>query len=114
MPLLDHFHLPLKKERPWEGFHSAWANAVARQLNHGVLPPHHVAIAQVHRGSGVEIDVATLEEEESFTGSAGTATAAAIWAPPRPAVTGLIDFARLDSFEVRVFNDEDDFQLVAA
>ena len=28
MPLLDHFHLPLKEERQWGSMHSPWANAI--------------------------------------------------------------------------------------
>ena len=39
MPLLDHFHPPLSRTHPWRGFHGAWAAAVARLLNGGVLPP---------------------------------------------------------------------------
>ena len=32
MPLRDHFHPPLKSRRHWEGFHSAWANTIVRNL----------------------------------------------------------------------------------
>lgn len=37
MPLLDHFNPPLKRTHPWRSFHGAWAAAMARLLNQGVL-----------------------------------------------------------------------------
>ena len=60
MPLLDHFHPPWLKQRPWDSFHAAWANALAEQLNDGVLPPSFVALPLTHQGGRIEIDVATL------------------------------------------------------
>jgi hypothetical protein len=33
MPLLDHFHPPLSKQRHWDSFHGAWAEAIAWHLN---------------------------------------------------------------------------------
>jgi hypothetical protein len=39
MPLLDHFNPPLNRTHPWRSFHAAWAAAMARLLNQGVLPP---------------------------------------------------------------------------
>src|SRR5262245_957580 len=79
MPLRDHFHPPLSVTRPWEGVHSAWAAMIADQLNSTLLPKEYVALPQVHRGSAVEIDVATLRET-----NAATTTAAGAWsaAPP--------------------------------
>ncbi len=38
MPLLDHFHPPLRGPRRWEGFHHAWAANIAQHLNREVLP----------------------------------------------------------------------------
>ena len=44
MPLHDHFRPPWSVQRPWEGFHSAWATAIAFHLNNsGVLPPEYFA-----------------------------------------------------------------------
>src|SRR5262245_51001748 len=113
MPLLDHFHPPWKKQRPWEGFHSTWASAIAHQLNHGLLPLHYVAIPNVSLGARLEIDVATIEPEAAAT-SNGAATATTVWAPPRPALAGPIDFAHLDTFEIQIFNEEDSPRLAAA
>ena len=60
MPLLDHFRAPLSEDWPWEGFHAAWASAIAAGLNRGVLPPDYYALPLIKRGSQIEIDVATL------------------------------------------------------
>ena len=38
MPLLDHFHPPLKGARHWESFHGSWAYEMMGTLNSGVLP----------------------------------------------------------------------------
>src|SRR5262245_26012350 len=93
VPLLDHFHRPWKTLRPWQGFHSTWATALAQCLNHGWLPPHHFAIPNVSLGNRLEIDVATLDEERAATGNEGAAsaqgrTATALWAPPKPTLSG--------------------------
>jgi hypothetical protein len=44
MPLLDHFNPPLNRTHPWRSFHGAWAAAMARLLNQGVLPPGPLAL----------------------------------------------------------------------
>jgi hypothetical protein len=101
MPLRDHFQPPLSDDWPWEGIHSAWANAIAAYLNRGVLPPEYYAVPQIKRGSQIEIDVATLRQEggpPSGSGGAGTA----VWTPPRPALSETVDFTDLDVFEVQV------------
>ncbi len=47
MPLHNHFIPPLSRTHPWRGFHSAWASAIARHLNGGVLPAGSYAIPNV-------------------------------------------------------------------
>ncbi|MFO0968946.1 MAG: DUF4058 family protein [Gemmataceae bacterium] len=47
MPLRDHFHAPCAERNHWEGFHSAWANAIVRSLNESVLPKQFRAEPQV-------------------------------------------------------------------
>lgn len=111
MPLLDHFHPPLSVRRHWQGFHSAWAAEITRQLNAGLLPPRYFAEPNVEPGGPVEIDVGTFEEPPA---SGGASTAVATWAPPRPALTIPVDFDGLDLFEVRVMSDEEGPELVAA
>jgi hypothetical protein len=113
MPLLDHFHPPLSVYRHWEGFHSAWANAIVQQLNRGLLPPRYYAEPHIHLGIQVEADVATFEKEGRADG-AGGGVATAVWAPARPTVRAPLAFARPDLFEVQVINDEEGPRLVAA
>ncbi len=62
MPLLDHFHPPVSERRSWEGFHGLWAAALVEKLNRDVLADEYFADMQVHVGSQVEVDIATLEE----------------------------------------------------
>lgn len=81
MSLLDHFRPPLATQRHWEGFHSKWASAIVDQLNEQ-LPPHYFAEPHLHRGSQIEIDVATFEELEQTEGHAAATTL--VWSPARP------------------------------
>jgi hypothetical protein len=99
MPLLDHFRAPLSVERPWDGVHSAWASAIAAQLNRDLLPPDYFAMPQVTFGGGVEIDVATSRQAARSDSGNGT-VATALWAPP--ALSAAIDFANQPAYEVRV------------
>jgi hypothetical protein len=57
MPLLDHFHPPLSKYRPWDSFRSTWASTIADLLNRHVLPAGFIALEYLHTGAAVEIDV---------------------------------------------------------
>ena len=63
MPLLDHFNPPLNRTHPWRSFHGAWAAAIARLLNQGVLPPGYYAVPLVDRDGPIEIDVAALRQD---------------------------------------------------
>ena len=103
MPLLDHFHPPLHGPRRWEGFHHAWATVIAQHLNQESLPPDIFAEPEISVGPELEIDVATLEATHPNHG--GTATATALWSPPRPSITVKVDFSRLDGYEIRVYQD---------
>lgn len=109
MPLLDHFHPPLHGPRRWEGFHHAWATMIAQQLNQDVLPPDYFAESEISVGPELEIDVAALEMQGSTT-----KTATAVWAPAKPKLSETVDFARLDSYEVRVYQDLGGAELRAA
>src|SRR5258707_15428371 len=84
MPLLDHFHPPVSERRSWEGFHGLWAAALVEKLNRDILAEEYYADMQVHIGSQVEVDVASLMESRG-TGQGGTGAttkAAPAWAPP--------------------------------
>lgn len=112
MPLRDHFLSPLRDDRPWESFHSAWANAIVGWLNRNVLPENYWAIPQVHVGARVEIDAATFRlGEESAAPGNGIVTA--VWAPPQAKLAAAVDFGDTDTFEVQV-REGDRRRLVAA
>ncbi len=103
MPLLDHFHPPLHGPRRWEGFHHSWATFIAQQLNQEVLPSGYFAESEISLGPELEIDVATMELSRPDGESKEIATA--VWAPPRPKIAVKVDFAHLDSYEIRVYQD---------
>src|SRR4051794_17288669 len=93
MPLLDHFHPPLKGRRHGEAFHGRWAASLADSLNLGGLPEGCFAEMQVTLSAHVEVDVATLEDGGNGKASTrrkssrkgGVATRARpAWAPPAP------------------------------
>jgi hypothetical protein len=112
MPLHDHFHPPWSVRRPWEGFHGAWATAIAFHLNSGVLPGDYFAMPLVQVGGRVEVDVGTFHEPEE-AGASGE-TGAAAWAPPRPTLTIPLEAAGTDAFEVQVLRNLGGPQLRAA
>jgi hypothetical protein len=113
MPLLNHFVPPLSRTHPWRGFHSAWAAAIARHLNQGVLPAGYYAIPNVDLDGPVEIDVAALRDQ-SAAGGPAPAGLPVLWTPTQPALTVTLDFPPLELVEVQVFYDEGDPQLKAA
>jgi hypothetical protein len=113
MPLLDHFHPPIYPSRPWESFHSRWANSIADALQQ-ILPPRYVSEVQIHLGSSVEADVAEFEQpaesaEVSPNGLGGVALQT--WAPVAPPLTMAIAFP--DEIEVQVRDMLEDARLVA-
>lgn len=112
MPLLDHFHPPLHGPRRWEGFHHTWATVIAQHLNENVLPAGFFAEPEISLGPELEVDVASLELTPSDKSDRGVATA--VWSPPRPQISAKVDFARLDSYEVRVYEDVGGTDLRAA
>src|SRR5438105_15962573 len=105
MPLLDHFHPPVSERRSWEGFHGLWAAALVETLNRDILADEYFADMQVHIGSQVQVDIATLEESQGpgeRTGATTAATLAApVWAPPATELIVPTVFA--DDIEVQVF-----------
>jgi hypothetical protein len=116
MPLLDHFHAPLGERRSWEGFHGLWAAALVEKLNQDVLADEYFADMQVHVGSQVEVDVATLNEAGAAgrrdNTSATVTLAAPAWAPP--ATELILPTVFPDDIEVQVFATATGATLVAA
>src|SRR5437870_2499419 len=113
MPLLNHFVPPLSRTHPWRGFHSAWAAAMARHLNQGILPPGYYAIPNVDLDGPVEIDVAAVRDRQAEAGGARDESLP-LWTPPQPTLTVALDFPPLELVEVQVLYDEDSPQLQAA
>src|SRR6476659_6555350 len=100
MPLLDHFHPPLSRSHPWRGFHGAWAAAMARLLNGGVLPPGYYAVPFLDRDGPVEVDVAALREfDPAVVGTGGVRP----WAPAEPGLSIAVDWSATDDVRVEVF-----------
>jgi hypothetical protein len=112
MPLLDHFHPPLHGPRRWEGFHHAWATFIVQQLNQDILPPNYFAESEISVGPELEVDVAALELR-GVTGDKGH-VATAKWAPPRPKLAVPVQFAQLDTYEIRVYEHLDGAELRGA
>jgi hypothetical protein len=113
MPLLDHFNPPLNRTHPWRSFHGAWAAAIARLLNHGVLPEGYYAVPLVDRYGPIEIDVAAFRDSSS-SATGNTASAPQTWSPPAPGLSVAVELPRADEVEVQVFLDDGDPRLTAA
>ena len=124
MPLRDHFRPPIWNHSSWEGFHGMWPAIMVQQLVK-VLPKDYTAEPRVHLGNYFEIDVcafdeddwgtgdsAAVESEFADSGSGGVATA--LYAPPQP--TLLLDAPLEDqyAYEVLIFDQTRNRQLVAA
>jgi hypothetical protein len=116
MSLLDHFHPPVSQRRTWEGFHGLWAAAIVEKLNRDVLSEEYFADMQVHVGSRVEVDVATLshagEKEGRPPDAPGGVALARAWAPPAPDAVMPTVFP--DEVEVQVYSTSAGATLVAA
>lgn len=101
MPLLDHFHPPVSQRRSWEGFHSLWAAAIVETLNRDILSEEYYADMQVHIGSQVEVDVASLAESRGSGDRSATATSTRTWTPLATDLVMPTVFP--DEIEVQVF-----------
>jgi len=112
MPLLDHFHPPLHGPRRWEGFHHAWATTIAQQLNLDPLPPDYYAELEISLGPNLEINAATMELSSNKPSS--DRVNSEVWSPSLPKIVAQVDFAHLDSFEVRVYQGLGGAELRAA
>jgi hypothetical protein len=114
MPLLDHFHPPVSQRRSWEGFHGLWAAALVEKLNRDVLSGEFFADMQVHIGSQVEVDIATLKETSDGPNPDGMAATAVLtkWAPP--ATNLILPTVFPDDIEVQIFATATGATLVGA
>jgi hypothetical protein len=85
---------------------------MARLLNQGVLPSGYYAVPLVDRDGPIEIDVATLRDQEAlgFAQNGESQT----WMAPAPALAVAVDLATVDGVEVQVFAYDGDPRLAAA
>lgn len=113
MPLLDHFHPPLDR-RSWENFHGGWIFQLVGQLNLRPLPYGFLAEGNVHMGITAGTDVAAFEEDNPIGERSNGAMATEVWAPPRPLLAVLVDFTALETFEIRIYDQDRTRTLVAA
>ena len=111
MPLLDHFHPPLNKTHPWRSFHGAWAAAMARLLNAGVLPAGYYAMPFLNREGSVEIDVATVYYPHSAVVASGELQP---WTAPEPGLAVAVEWPDEDGVRVEIHSDDGDTLLAAA
>jgi hypothetical protein len=116
VPLRDHFHPPLFPRRPWESFHSRFANSIADRLNE-TLPRRFVADVETHLGSHVEADVIEWEHldeaewERPGGNGPGGGVAVETWAPPVATLTMPALFP--DVYEAYIRDEKDDMRVVA-
>ena len=109
MPLRDHFRPPVSIQVDWQGVHAMWPTMMILRLNR-TLPDGYRAEPRVQLGSEFEIDVGTLEREESEVG-ANSSGSTAVLTPPRPTLSLEADLPAQDEFELRIHDSE---RLVAA
>jgi hypothetical protein len=69
---------------------------------------------EISLGPTLEIDVATMELTAGPGQSGRDRVDTAVWSPPRPRFAARVDFAHLDSYEVKVFQDLGGAELRAA
>jgi hypothetical protein len=116
MPLLDHFHPPLFPYRSWESFHTSWADHLSGHFNMRPKRYGFLAEANVHIGITVAADVAAFERDarNGEQPNGGVAVATEVWAPPQPPLVMTVDFSNIETFEIRIYDEERARTLVAA
>jgi hypothetical protein len=112
MPLRDHFHPPLSNRKNWEGFHGQWPGMITMELNR-ILPMRFEAEPSVHVGSEIEVDVATLEDEEANL-SKSTDEGLLAFQVTGPSLAVETELLTDSEYEVRVFDTRRNRRLVAA
>jgi hypothetical protein len=107
MPLLDHFQAPLHPARRWASFLHGWTVTLAGQLNLEVLPRRFVAEPSIKTGFVGRSDFLAFEDEPvEIPGPLP-------YTPPSPSLSFPVDFAGVDSFEVRIHGKDSTADLAA-
>jgi Protein of unknown function (DUF4058) len=117
MPLRDHFHPPFSLRHRWDGFHGGWPMMIVLALKR-ILPSTYSVEPNVYLGSGIEIDVATFVRDGTngfeANGRSNDRATVALLSPPVPSLNVDLELPIADEYEVRVYDNERDRQLVAA
>ncbi len=113
MPLRDHFRPPVTNRIPWEGFHGGWPMVIVQHLRK-VLPAEYFAVPKVHLGPYFEIDIGTFELNDPPQTGFNTGNGTALWTAPSPTTTIELDMPDIDEYEVKIYSQTDEKQLVAA
>jgi hypothetical protein len=111
MPLLDHFHPPLRDLPPWESIATMWAASLVRWLNDTLPRSEYIAYPKVHLGSRVEADVAEYEVDGGSVPAARNGAVATLPAAPPALLT--IPAVFPDDIEVRVGTSRHEMNLCA-
>ena len=110
MALLDHFRPPLATKRHWHSFHNAWATYIAEDLNQR-LPVGYFAESNVQ--FGIEIDVATFEEDHSINPLSHSITEIGEeWYPTPPTQAIPFETGAVEQVEVGIFSTEKSTELI--
>ncbi len=113
MPLRDHFRPPVTNRVGWEGFHGMWPARIVQQLR-TILPLGYFATPKVRLGPYFEIDIGAFEQDDQSPLGANTEGGTALLTAPSPTATYEIENAEIDEYEVQIFSETDEKQLVAA
>lgn len=111
MTLLDHFRPPLATQRHWHSFHNAWATYIAEDLNQR-LPIGYFAESNVQ--FGIEIDVATFDEDHPDLLSPPVTSTADEWQPTPPTQVIPFEAGAVEQVEVGIFSTEQNTHLIGA
>ncbi|MEO2090099.1 MAG: DUF4058 domain-containing protein [Gemmataceae bacterium] len=105
MPLLDHFRPPVDEQVSWSSFHANWATRLADQITER-LPVGFTVEELSHPSGGVEIDVATYQDDGTEDPLRSD------WQPPPADQTADVVFP--EQHEVKVYRTTGGRTLVAA
>jgi hypothetical protein len=109
MPLLDHFHTPLRDNPPWTSVNTFWVANLARWLNRNLPRDRYQARAHAHLGSQIEADVAEFEPLPANGPPAGGGVATL---PQVEAALATIPAVFPDEFAVHLVDRTDTHRLV--
>jgi hypothetical protein len=110
MPLLDHFHPPLRNRPPWESVSTTWAVSLVRWLNRTLPTGEFVAYPTIHLGTQVEADVAEYDMRGNGTHQNGEGGGVATLPQAPPAAVTVPAFFP-DDIEVRVGTSRNDLHV---